>query len=138
MDKPLTIGGLARASGVTPDTIRYYERLGLLPRPHRTAAGYRTYGPAIARRMVLIRNAKAFGFTLAEVAGFLRDRDAGRVPCAEVRRAAQRRLEAVDRQMADLAAERARMVETLEVWDDALARTPPGRPAQLLERVVSR
>ena len=67
-------GSVAGKAGVTPDTIRYYERLGLLPKPTRTAAGYREYGEGIVNRLMLIRNAQQFGFSLRDIASFLRVR----------------------------------------------------------------
>src|SRR6185436_9170560 len=100
----LTIGKVAALAGVTPDTIRYYERRGLLARTARTPAGYRLYADNAVHRLEVIRNAQAFGFSLAEIAGFLRVREAGGKPCDEVRAAAQRMLQAVDRQIADLEA----------------------------------
>ena len=129
----LTIGKAAALAGVTPDTIRYYERLGLLPKPGRTPAGYRVYPAAIANRLTLIRNAKRFGFSLRDIAGFLRARDAGGAPCRNVRAAAERMLTAIDRQIADLAAQRDQMRRTLTLWDDTLQRTPAGQPSRLLE-----
>lgn len=135
MARLLTIGKIAREAGVTPDTIRYYEGLGLLPKPARSAAGYRLYPEAVVTRLTLVRNAQRFGFSLRELAGFLRVRESGGAPCHDVRAAAQRMLEAVDRQIKDLHAARARMRRTLEQWDQTLARTPAGRPARLLETI---
>ena len=71
----LTIGKVAREAGVSVDTIRYYERVGLLPKPARTPAGYRTYSPAVIHRLAVVRNAQRFGFPLKAIAGFLRVRD---------------------------------------------------------------
>ena len=68
MPERLSIGIVAKRTGVTPDTIRYYERLGLLPKPARTPAGYREYSEGIVNRLVLIRNAQQFGFPLREIA----------------------------------------------------------------------
>lgn len=133
MAKLLTIGKLASASGVTADTIRYYERLGLLPRPDRTPAGYRQYSSTGLDRLALVRNAQRFGFSLREIAGFLRVRDSGGKPCREVRQAAERKLDALDQQIADLVAMRDFMATTLTLWDHTLAQTPAGRPALLLE-----
>ena len=64
----LTIGRLAERAGVNIDTIRYYERNGLLPRAARRASGYREYGPADVDRLRFIRRCKELGFTLAEIA----------------------------------------------------------------------
>jgi DNA-binding transcriptional MerR regulator len=129
----LTIGKFARIAGVSVDTIRYYERLGLLPKVARTAAGYRQYSEGVATRLALVRNAQRFGFSLREIAGFMRVREAGGKPCRDVRVAAQRMLQAVDQQIDDLKATRQRMVETLREWDHKLAGTPDDTPARLLE-----
>lgn len=80
----LTIGGLARAVGVRVDTIRYYEKRGLLKPSGRTDAGYRLYGPEALRRMRFIKQAKRLGFTLVEIGELLafgtsEDADAGDV-----------------------------------------------------------
>jgi MerR family mercuric resistance operon transcriptional regulator len=129
----MTIGKVAAAAGVSADTIRYYERVGLLPRPARTASGYRQYAPAVVNRLTVIRNAQRFGFSLNAIAGFLRTREAGGTPCHDVRAAAQRILDAVDSEIRDLVATRAEMRRTLRQWDRLLAATPPGRQARLLE-----
>lgn len=133
----LSIGRVAEISGATTDTIRYYERLGLLPKPTRTAAGYRQYSEGVVNRLSLVRNAQRFGFSLAEIAGFLRVREAGGRPCHDVRAAAQRMLEAVDRQIAELTSTRKRMHSTLRNWDQTLARTPADQQARLLERLTN-
>src|SRR4051812_18042471 len=135
MGLPLSIGAVAAMSGLTADTIRYYERRGLLPAPARTAAGYRQYPEGVVRGLALIRNAQRFGFSLAAIAAFLRVREAGGRPCEDVRAAAQRLLDAMDVQLAELSSTRARMRRTLSQWDRALARTPRDRQARLLERL---
>lgn len=136
MSNLLTIGRLATLAGVSTDTIRYYERRGLLPKPGRTAAGYRQYPESAVRRLALVRNARGLGFSLTQVAGFLRVRDAGGRPCEAVRGAGERLLMAIDRQIADLTAARRRMRKVLSDWDRTLAATPAGRPARLLERAA--
>jgi len=65
--QPITIGRLARAADVGVETIRFYEREGLLAPPARTASGYRLYSPKTAERLGFIRRAKALGFSLAEI-----------------------------------------------------------------------
>jgi MerR family copper efflux transcriptional regulator len=131
----LSIGKVAAISGTTPDTIRYYERRGLLPKPTRTAGGYRQYPDGVLNRLSLVRNAQRFGFSLAEIAGFLQIREAGGRPCHDVRAAAQRMLIAVDAQIADLMSTRKRMQHTLRNWDRTLRRTPSNQQARLLERL---
>ena len=67
----MTIGRLADAADVSVDTVRYYERRGLLAEPRRTAGGFRDYGPDALRRLWALRRAQALGFTLDEAAGLL-------------------------------------------------------------------
>jgi DNA-binding transcriptional MerR regulator len=129
----LRIGAVAARAGVSTDTIRYYERLRLLPAPQRTPAGYREYPETVVHRIRVIRNALRFGFSLREIGGFLRVREAGGKPCEQVRLAAQRILEAVDEQIAELTIARDTMTHTLRDWDRRLARAPHGTPARLLE-----
>lgn len=130
----MTIGVVSVRTGVSRDTIRYYERLGLLPRPPRTPSGYRLYSDGAIRRLALIRNAQRFGFPLREIAGFLRVRDGGGKPCQQVRAAGERLLQAVDAQIADLRTLRRRMQQTLRDWDAALERAG-NQPARLLEQL---
>jgi DNA-binding transcriptional MerR regulator len=138
MGELLRIGKIAAAAGVSSDTIRYYERMKLLPKATRTAAGYRQYPQAIVSRLALIRNAQRFGFSLVEIAGFLRVRDSGGRPCEAVRAAAERMLNAVDEQIHSLVARREQMCRTLEQWGATLERTPATRQARLLETLLER
>jgi DNA-binding transcriptional MerR regulator len=130
---PLRIGDLAKSVGVSPDTIRHYERVGLLPAPARTRAGYRQYPPSAIERVMLVRHALRFGFSLRDLARFLRTREAGGAPCREVRAAGERILAAVEQQIAELTAARETIRKTLHTWDLRLARTERDRPAHLLE-----
>jgi len=127
-----TIGEAAARAGISADTIRYYERVGVLPKPPRSAAGYRCYSDAHVGRMVFVRNAARFGFPLKELAGFLRSRDKGQSPCRSVRAAGDRLLADLDRQIAELTAARTEMDRTLADWDRRLAASPAGTPARLL------
>lgn len=129
----LTIGQVSSSTGETRDTIRYYERIGLVPKPMRTPAGYRQYREGVVNRLALIRNAQRFGFSLREIAGFLGVRDGGGKPCHDVRAAGGRMLDAIDRQIAELVETRKRMKTTLKAWDAKLAAAPPGRPVFLLD-----
>src|SRR5438309_8172515 len=98
----LQIGEAAKLSRVSPDTLRYYERMGLLPKVPRTQSGYRQYGGATVERIQFIRNALRFGFSLKQVSNFLRARDSGQAPCRNVRIAAEEILTRVDQQLKDL------------------------------------
>ena len=81
-------GELATMATVSTDTLRHYERLGLLPKPARTLANYRDYPAQAVERLRIIRNALAVGFSLDEIGRILRVRDQGGAPCHEVRRMA--------------------------------------------------
>ena len=129
----MRIGQLAAKTDVTADTIRYYERLGLLPAPARTASGYRQYPDAAATRVRLIRNAVRIGFSLRDVARFLHVRDAGGVPCRQVRDYAQHLATQIDVRIRELVAMRESMDVVLQDWDERLSHAPSGARAHLLE-----
>ena len=98
----MTIGALARAAGVGIDTVRFYEREGLLPAPTRRASGYREYLPASASRLRFIRRAKELGFSLDEIRELLAlsaDRERG---VRGVRQRAETRLAEVERRLREL------------------------------------
>ena len=99
----LTIGKLAEASGVGIDTVRFYERTGLIRKPARSAAGYRLYAAAEISRLRFIRRAKGLGFSLEEIAELLRLND-GQGPRASVRELARRRLDEIERKLRELQA----------------------------------
>ena len=127
----MRIGQLARTSGVSPDTIRYYEKIGLLPVTARTSGGYREYPPGAVNRIRVIRNAVQLGFPLREIAKVLRTRDAGGAPCREVRDYATALVEQIERRIGELRSERRAMLAMIR--DTKLAATPPGARARLLE-----
>lgn len=82
---PFTIGSLSRGTGCKIETIRYYERIGLLPKPPRSQGGHRLYEEAQLKRLTFIRRSRELGFTLHEVRGLLRLVDGGSYTCAEVK-----------------------------------------------------
>lgn len=105
----MRIGVLAEQSGVPTKTIRYYEQIGLMPGPPRTAGGYRDYGRGAAGRLTFIRAAQSIGLSLGEISEILAFRDRGETPCLHVlslieRRAADlsERIEALERMRRDL------------------------------------
>lgn len=130
---PFRIGELVRRAGVSADTIRHYERLGLLGKAPRTSGGYRLLPPSTVERVSLIRDAVRVGFSLRELSTFLRARRDGRPPCRAVRAAGGRILDAIDQQIITLTATRDAVRHMLAEWDTRLAQTPAGRPAGLLE-----
>ena len=129
----MRIGELAKLSGVSADTIRYYERIALMPKAARTPAGYRDYGESSIDRVRLVQNALRFGFSLKQLGAFLGVRQAGGAPCKSVRAAGTAILEAIEIQIAALTASRDSIQQTLKNWDQRLSETPDGRPAHLLE-----
>ena len=130
---PLLISQVAHAAGVSADTLRFYERKGVLPPPARSAAGYRVYSPSAVERVRVVRRAMAVGFTLDELARVLRARDKGGVPCREVREIAARKLEDIEQRLRELRAVKRDLQAALEDWDARLARTPSGQQARLLD-----
>jgi len=94
----------AAAAGLTAETLRYYETLGLLPPADRTESGYRVYSPAEVRRLGFIVKAKRLGLTLREIREILAIRDGGQVPCIHVQHLLQRKVRAFERQIAALTA----------------------------------
>lgn len=126
-------GQLARLARVSTDTLRHYERLGLLPSPCRTTSNYRDFAPSAERRVTLIQRALRVGFSLAELKAILALRDKGGAPCRQVHHLLQEKLRAMDEQIAALIAWRADVKRLLRRWDMRLAHTPPGHAARLLE-----
>lgn len=98
----LKIGELARAAGVGVETIRYYERRGLLAQPPRRTSGYRQYPPHAVRRVRFIRRAQALGFTLNEIEDLLALRVDEERSCADVRALARSKLKDIERRVAEL------------------------------------
>jgi MerR family mercuric resistance operon transcriptional regulator len=80
-EKPLLIGRLAKLAGVKPDTIRFYERSGLLPKPSLTASGYRVYNDSALNQLRFIRKAQSLGFTLDEIRRIMSLRGQGKETC---------------------------------------------------------
>ena len=134
-DQSLRIGVVAQRAGVSPDTLRYYERMGLLSKITRTDGGYRQYSNSTVEQVRFVRNALRFGFSLKQIKTFLDARDSGRAPCREVRAAAEEILVRVDQQIKDLKAARRAVLGTLVDWDERLSVTAAGQPAMLLQRV---
>lgn len=99
----MTIGAVARAAGVGVETVRYYERSGLLPPPARSAAGYRQYEPDAVRRIAALKRAQRLGFTLVEAAELLALAE-GPAPCAGVEHRARDKVARIEEKIAALAA----------------------------------
>src|SRR5688572_24908916 len=112
---------VARATGVSPDTLRHYERRGLLPPPVRTDAGYRRYPPSTVGRVELIQRALVIGFSLEELAQVLAERDRGGAPCRTVLGLVKDRLAALEQRLRELTALRGELVELIADWEAQLA-----------------
>jgi DNA-binding transcriptional MerR regulator len=138
--KPSPMGPreVARAAGVSTDTLRHYERQGLLPAAARTAAGYRRYPASTVDRVLLIQRALVVGFSLSDLKRVLSTRDHGGAPCRGVRELVGRRLEELTCRIDELSSLRDELRQLLEEWDDRLAATPSGERAHLLETLGSK
>jgi DNA-binding transcriptional MerR regulator len=134
---PLRSGELARLVGISPDTLRLYERKGLLPCPPRSTNGYRSYPPEVVDRIRLIRAALSIGFTLDELANILVMRDGEGVPCGHVRQLAGAKLDSLNRYIGQLVELRDQLSVVLKQWDGALKKTPRGERAGLLELLAA-
>ena len=111
----MTIGKLAAAEGVGVETVRFYQRRGLLAEPERRGSGYRGYSDADRSRLVFIRRARALGFTLGEIAELLGPAEAQST--AEIQTAAQAKLAAIDDQVRELLQQRCRLRQLIRVCE---------------------
>jgi DNA-binding transcriptional MerR regulator len=98
----LTVSDLARQAGVSPHTVRYYDRVGLLPTPGRSASGYRLYSPHLVERLRFIRGAKHLGLRLQDIARLVEVMDRGHCPCGHTEDLLRARLTAIDDEIAEL------------------------------------
>ena len=130
---PLGPRDVARMTGVSTDTLRHYERQGLLPAVTRTDSGYRRYSPATVERVLLIQRALVVGFSLAELKRVFSVRDKGGAPCRSVRALVGERLDELNRRIEQLTTLREELRGLLVDWDAALAATPQGQRAHLLD-----
>lgn len=112
------IGKLAQAVRVSVQTVRYYERMGLLTEPSRTNTGYRTYGENALRRLRFIKQAQALGFSLAEIKAVLELSQEGKRPCSSVRKLVKAKLTEVDQKLKELLAYRQELAERIKEWDE--------------------
>ena len=134
----LTPSQVARATGVSPDTLRHYERRGLLPNPLRTKAGYRRYSQSTVTRVELIQRALVIGFSLEDLGQVLAERDRGGAPCRKVLALVKDRLAGLDERLRELKALRVELVALVANWEDQLDSIPAGTPARLLEDLGNR
>jgi DNA-binding transcriptional MerR regulator len=130
--KGLRSGALAKAAGVSPDTLRHYERIGVLPRSARTESGYRLYPPSALERVLVVQRALRIGFTLAELAEVLKTRDAGGAPCGRVYQLAREKLKLIEADIDILRRTRQCLRKVLSDWERRIHRASPGQKSHLL------
>ena len=124
---------VAQATGISTDTLRHYEKHGLLPGVTRSAAGYRQYSAATVERVLLIQRALVVGFSLADVKRVLAVRDKGGAPCVGVRALVAERLQQLTHRIDELQTLRNELQSLLADWDTRLAESANGQRAHLLE-----
>lgn len=115
MPQSLTIGRLAKASGVSIDSIRFYERRGLLDAPQRTVSNYRLYPDEAVSRLRFLKKAQSLGFSLDEIKGLLSLHDDPQASRAEVKQRTEHKIALIRERIADLS----RMLSVLEEMNAA-------------------
>ena len=136
MDDGLLIGELARTCGVSTDTIRHYEMIGVIAHAERGANGYRRFDRDAVHRVRLVRRAIAIGFSLDEIARIFKRRASGSAPCREVRALAGEKFDDIERRIGELTVLRDELAAVIEQWDERLASARDGEPAFLLESLA--
>ena len=126
-------GELAKLAGISADTLRHYERVGVLARPRRGANNYRLYPRSALDRVRVVRHALSVGFSLAELAKVFRVRDQGGAPCRQVKALLEEKLGSLEGEIENLKTLRTELRTLLSDWHKRLEETPPGRAARLLE-----
>jgi len=115
----LKIGEIARLSGLSVKTVRYYEDRGLLvPNVIRTATGYRLFDSQVLQRLAFIKRAQSLGLSLTAVKTILAVHDRGELPCPEVKHYLQEHLDRVDQQLQELHQLRSQLQELLSHWQE--------------------
>ncbi len=133
----LRSGSLAKATGVSPDTIRHYERIGVLPEASRTESGYRIYPESAIERVLAAQRAIRIGFTLAELADIFQACDAGRVPCHRVYEMAETKLDGIRADIDALQRTEKSLQAVLADWKERMVRAGAGKKAHLLHSLTA-
>lgn len=136
--KPFSPGGLAKLAGISTDTLRHYERMGVLPIAPRTASGYRRYAPNSLERVNLVQRALQLGFKLSELSEILRARDRGETPCLRVLSLTEEKLVALGEKIRELRHTERYMQKLVCDWHDQLAHAAPGEKAMLLHSLSTK
>lgn len=127
--KSLTIGRLARDAGINLETVRYYERVGLLPKAPRSASGYRLFPADATQRLRFVRRAQELGFSLKEIRGLLALRVSPRTTSAEIRKRAETKIADIDGKIRSLES----MSMTLRKLTKSCAGCGPASECPILE-----
>jgi DNA-binding transcriptional MerR regulator len=128
----LRSGTLAKAAGVSADTIRHYERIGVLPRATRTESGYRIFPASALQRVQVVRRALRIGFTLAELSEVLKVRDSGGAPCGRVFEMAQEKLKGISADIEALRRTERYLKRVLSDWESRMDQAGAGEKSHLL------
>jgi MerR family copper efflux transcriptional regulator len=136
VNRPYRSSELAGLAGVSTDTLRFYERNGLLAKPPRTNGNYRVYPAEALKRVQLVRGGLSLGFSVAELRQLLALRDRGGIPCLQARKLAQSKLEAIEQDIHELQALRKVMQKALRSWDEKINAGPVVARLGLLETFV--
>lgn len=132
----LQCGELAHLTGVSPDTIRHYEHIGILRKAPRTSGGYRIYGRQGVDRVRLVQRAIELGFTLSELSEIIKVRNGGGVPCQPVLGLTEEKLRSLEQQISKLRSTQHYMKPLVKQWRAKLSQTEPGNKAMLLESLA--
>ncbi|NOY07722.1 MAG: heavy metal-responsive transcriptional regulator [Spirochaetes bacterium] len=124
-----TIGKLARQAGVNIETVRYYERIGLLPEPERNESGYRQYSEEYSQQLKFVKNAQRLGFSLKQVKELLSLKVIPGYSCADVKKKAEQKIEEIEAKITELKRIKAALIELSGKCDVNL----PARECRILE-----
>ena len=123
----LTVAALAAEVGISGDTVRYYERSGLLPAPPRSPAGYRLYDESAVDRLRFIQGCQSLGLRLREISDLLSVRDTGECPCEPAEKLLRRRVDEIDAELTRLSTLRSELVDMVSRLPEADCPDPsPG------------
>jgi len=136
-ESALNAGTVAKMAGVGVQTLHYYERVGLLQKPKRSAANYRLYSPEAIRRVRFIKKAQAVGLTLEETKQILDLKDRGRAPCRKVAELGEKHLQEIDARLTQLRGYRRALAQAVSTWrgENATERECAGEFCDLIERL---
>jgi DNA-binding transcriptional MerR regulator len=134
--KTLHSGELAKATGVSPDTIRHYEKVGVIPRASRSESGYRLYPENMVERVLVVQRARRIGFSLSELAEVLKTRDAGGAPCQRVFELAHQKLAGIRTEIVALKQTERYLERVLADWKSRVRRAGKGQKAHLLHSLT--